>query len=284
VTSGHGSRWQWDESLYQGSAPYYATGRLSYPEHLATIMRDELRLDGRGRLLDVGCGPGSLTLLLAPLFEEAIGVDADAGMIEEASRAGRAASVENVRWIRTRAEDLPAGLGQFRVATFAQSFHWMDRERVAATVREMLLPSGCWVHVGATTHRGVETNDPLPAPSAPRDQIGELIARYLGSVRRAGHGHLPDGTASGEEDVLREAGFDGPRRVPVRRGEVIMRTEDEIVASVFSLSSAAPHLFADRLDEFEQDLRRLLRQASPGGTFAEKARDIDLVIWTRPRP
>jgi hypothetical protein len=63
-----------------------------------------------------------------------------------------------------------------------------------------------------------------------------------------------------------------------------MRTEDEIVASVFSLSSAAPHLFADRLDEFEEELRRLLRQASPGGTFAEKARYIELVIWTRPNP
>jgi 2-polyprenyl-3-methyl-5-hydroxy-6-metoxy-1,4-benzoquinol methylase len=39
-------------------------------------------------LLDVGCGRGSLTLLLAPLFEAAVGIDADRDMIVEASRRG----------------------------------------------------------------------------------------------------------------------------------------------------------------------------------------------------
>ena len=61
--------------------------------------------------------------------------------------------VENVDWVHLRAEELPGDLGTFRVVTFAQSFHWMQRERVAATVREMLEPGGAWVHVHATTHR-----------------------------------------------------------------------------------------------------------------------------------
>ncbi|MGH3828126.1 MAG: class I SAM-dependent methyltransferase [Pseudonocardiaceae bacterium] len=43
-----------------------------------------LHLDGSGRLLDVGCGPGSLTLPLAPRFGEATGVDADPDMLREA--------------------------------------------------------------------------------------------------------------------------------------------------------------------------------------------------------
>jgi len=57
--------WEWDETLYAGSAPHYVTGRMPYPPSLADAIRDELGLDGTGRLLDVGCGPGSLTLLLA---------------------------------------------------------------------------------------------------------------------------------------------------------------------------------------------------------------------------
>ena len=77
--------WEWDATLFAGSAQHYSTGRMAYPAGLAEALRDELGLDGRGRLLDVGCGPGSLTLLLAPLFEEAIGVDADGDMVAYAA-------------------------------------------------------------------------------------------------------------------------------------------------------------------------------------------------------
>lgn len=56
----------WDETLYSDSAAYYPHGRMAYPPELPSALREELSLDGRGRLLDVGCGPGSLTLLLAP--------------------------------------------------------------------------------------------------------------------------------------------------------------------------------------------------------------------------
>ena len=63
--------WQWNPSLYLGSAAYYVQGRVPYPQELADRLAAELMLDGSGRLLDIGCGPGSLTLLLAGLFEHA---------------------------------------------------------------------------------------------------------------------------------------------------------------------------------------------------------------------
>ncbi len=267
------SEWRWDETLYAGSAPHYAVGRMPYPARVADVLRDELDLDGTRRLLDVGCGPGSLTLLLAPLFAEAVGIDADAGMIEEARRRGGDA----VRWRRLRAEELPAGLGTFRVATFAQSFHWMDQPLVAARVRDMLTPGGAFVHVGATTDRGAAGDEPLGRPRPPWPEIAELITAHLGPVRRAGRGFLPQGTRSGEVEVLRAAGFTGQRRVVVARGEIVTRTPDEIVAAVFSLSGSAPHLFGDRLAAFESDLRRLLGD----GPFAERLRDVDLTIWRR---
>src|SRR5690242_1766877 len=59
--------WAWDETLYAGAARYYPAGRMPYPGALALAIQAELGLDGTGKLLDVGCGPGSLTLLLAPL-------------------------------------------------------------------------------------------------------------------------------------------------------------------------------------------------------------------------
>jgi SAM-dependent methyltransferase len=269
----------WDESLYAGSAPYYASGRFPYPPELADVLRDELGLDGTGRLLDVGCGPGSLTLQLAPLFERAVGVDADAEMLAAATRQAERVGLENVDWVHLRAEELPAGLGAFRVATFAQSFHWMQRERVAAIVRAMLEPGGTWVHVNATTHRGVGDGDGRPAPAPPHDRIEELIRAYLGPVRRAGRGTLPEGPPGGEEEVMVAAGFRGPTRLEVGGARLLDRSEDEVVASVYSLTSSAPHLFGERLPGFEAELRGLLRTASPTGQFNELTREIELVLW-----
>jgi SAM-dependent methyltransferase len=262
--------WEWDETLYAGSAPYYARGRLPYPPALADAFRDALGLDGSGRLLDGGCGPGSLTHLLAPLFAEAVGVDADPAMVAEAEKGAGA----NERFVVLRAEDLPAGLGSFRVVTFAQSFHWLDQRRVAAAVHGLLDAGGAVVLVGATTHEGEETD-------VPRDEIGELVRRYLGPVRRAGRGTLPSGTATWDTDAFAAAGFAAPREVEVPAGRVHERSEDDVVASVYSTSSAAPHLFGDRLGAFEAELRALLRRASPEGRFHEKARDIGLRIWTK---
>ena len=92
-------------------------------------------------------GQAVVTLPLAHLFTEAVGLDPDPGMLAEGARRAAEAGVGNIAWVRARAEDLPAGLGLFRVATFAQSFHWMDRDRVAAIVLEMLEPGGALVHI-----------------------------------------------------------------------------------------------------------------------------------------
>lgn len=271
--------WRWDETLYEGSAAYYARGRFPYPQELADALRDELKLDGTGGLLDVGCGPGPLTLLLAPLFERAVGVDADVDMVAEARREAARLGVTNTEFVRLRAEELPAGLGSFKVATFAQSFHWMDRPQVAAAVKAMLEPGGAWVHVHATTTHGVGDEAGLPAPAPPHDGIAELVRAYLGPVRRAGIGTLPEGAPAYEEEVMVAAGFQGPARLEVGGGTVIDRTEDEVAASVYSRSFSAPHLFGERLAEFESELRDLLRRTAPDGRFSERTREIALVIW-----
>lgn len=252
---------------------------MPYPLGVADAIRGELGLDGRGRLLDLGCGPGSLTLLLAPMFEAAVGVDADHDMIVEASRHADEANATNIRWRRLRAEEMPADLGTFRVVTFAQSFHWMDQALVARRVRDMLEPNGAWVHVKATTHRGVPGEDPLPHPCPPWDRIDELVSGYLGPVRRAGQGVLPTGTRTGEEEIMKQAGFTGPTRIEIGGDQIVNRGVEDIISAVFSLSGSAPHLFAAELPAFETDLRRLLVSASDDGRFSERTRGIDVVVW-----
>ncbi len=279
--------WTWDPSLYAGSAAYYVRGRVSYPQQLVDVLVAELALDGTGRLLDVGCGPGSLTLLLAPWFEQATGLDADAEMLAEGARQAVAAGISNVDWLNLRAEDLQldtsAG-GPFRAVTLAQSFHWMDRALVARRLHDVLASDGVLVHVHATTHQGLDGNLPLPQPRPPRREIGALVKRFLGSGRRAGQGTLPPGPidepARGrlEAEIYSAAGFVGPTRIEIA-GSVVERSADDVVASVFSLSGAAPHLFGDRVSDFEAALRSLLAEFSPEGRFSEQLREIAVDLW-----
>ncbi|WP_031468996.1 class I SAM-dependent methyltransferase [Sciscionella sediminilitoris] len=269
---------EWDRWLYSGSAAYYSRGRMPYPAELAPAMATALQLDGSGRLLDLGCGPGSLTLPLAHLFTEAIGLDADRDMLGQAALLAARSGIATVRWLPMRAEELPAGLGKFRLITLAQSLHWMDRVTVLPVVRAMLATGGACAHVHATTHRGLDPGGELPYPRPPHTAITELVRAYLGPVRRAGRSYLPHGTPSGENELYRAAGFTRAQRIDVP-GHVHTRVTEDVVAAVFSQSGSTPRLFGDRRAEFETALRLLLRETSPDGVFSERGHPVGIDIW-----
>jgi SAM-dependent methyltransferase len=269
--------WTWDDSVFRGTAPYYRKGRYPYAPGLADALARSLDLDGHGRLLDVGCGPGSVTLLFAPLFERAVGIDADAEMVSEARRAAAGGQVANVEWLQLRAEELPSGLGTFRVITFAQSFHWMDRESVAAVARTMLDSGGAVVHVDMWHRQPLDARASDRFPPVPDEEIDALRVQWLGPHRRAGQG-LRDTSPSGEDEVFQAAGFAPEEIVVVPDGRVVERSIEEVVAWVLSMSSTAPHLFGDELGSFTADVRKLLVNASPDGRFSARLADNRLRI------
>lgn len=277
--SGGWETWTWDESLFAGAAGYYERGRLPYAPVLAETFARSLDLDGRGRLLDVGCGPGTITLRLATLFEEAVGLDPDPGMLAAASQAATRRGVPNATWVQRRAEELPGNLGSFRAVTFAASFHWMDRPKVAAAVATMLDPGGAAVQLDTPGYRRGDSELPFPPP--PEAALDELRRRYLGPDRRAGQS-IRNTSPSGEDEVFRAAGFRPARTVTVPDGRIMERTADDIVAGVFSTSSTAPHLFGERRADYEKDLRQILSETSPSGRFAVRLPDNRLRIWRLP--
>ena len=63
----------YDPTIYLGSAAHYRNGRPAYSPELEAFLTHKTGLDGKGRLLDVGCGPGVLTVRLAHLFTQAVG-------------------------------------------------------------------------------------------------------------------------------------------------------------------------------------------------------------------
>jgi SAM-dependent methyltransferase len=271
----------YDPTLYQGAAADYARGRPPYSALLVPTLATELGLDGSGRLLDVGCGPGSLTLELAGVFDEAVGLDPDADMLAEGMRRARDAGIENVRWVRALAEDIPQlDLGVFKLVTFGQSFQWTDRERVAEAVYDVVEPGGALALI-VHAHEGRPAPIGPGYPLIPHDEIHELIRRYLGPRRRAGRGFRTE-PPDRYEDALARTRFGAPRQLFAPGRPDIVQDVDGIVAAFFSMSFAVPHLFGERRDAFEADLRALLEATSPDGLFWDWPGDTAIMLARKP--
>jgi SAM-dependent methyltransferase len=267
----------YDPTIYRGSARYYAPGRPPYSRELVATLTDEVGLDGSGRLLDVGCGPGILTVELAPSFDEAIGLDPDADMLAEGTRRARRAGIDNIDWVQALAEDIPElDLGTFRLVTFGQSFQWTDQVRVAEAVYDLLEPGGALALVVHTVEGRPEPEGP-GYPPIPHEEIRELVRRYLGPRRRAGQGLRPD-TYERYADALVRTRFGAPRSVFAPGRPDIVRDVDGVLAGYLSMSYAAPHLFGDRLDAFEADVRALLTACSPTGLFWDWPGDTEILL------
>jgi SAM-dependent methyltransferase len=237
----------------------------------------EVGLDGSGRLLDVGCGPGTLTFDLAPHFEVAIGVDPDRDMLAEASREAARRQTINVRWARGLAEGLGnMGLGTFKMATFAQSFHWTERDRVAELVYDLLEPGGSLILVGHEVDGRPQPIGP-GHPAIPHDVLRALVDRYLGPRRRAGQGYASR-PLDRHEDVLARTRVGTPRVVYCPGRSDVVLDVDSVIAGYLSTSFAAPHLFGDRLHDFLREARAELARRSESGLYWDWPGDTALVI------
>ncbi len=274
---------EFDPLAFEDTAEYYAVGRPPYSAQLAATMQRELTLDGIGQLLDVGCGPGVVTLELARLFDRVVAVDPVAGMLHEGRRRCERAGIRDVRWVIATAESLPAlGLEPSRVVTFAQSFHRVHQREVADAVYDALEPGGSLVLISHAVDGRARPDGP-GYPDVPYDAMRGLVVEYLGEATRRYLDTWHVGMPARFEDGLTSTRFGGSRTVyaPGRPG--LIWDVDTVVANCYSKSYSAPRLFGSRRAEFEAGLRRLLIAHSRSGRFWEWPGDTELVIATRPR-
>ncbi len=172
----------------------------------------------------------------------------------------------NIRWVQGLAEDLPAvAPGPYRLVTFGQSFHWTDEQQVAETVYDMLEPGGALALIVHTVTGRPRPPDP-GVPSIPHDEIKALVEKCLGSTRRAGQGTAPERTHR-FEDVLARTRFGVPQQLFLPGIPGLLRDSESVLSGYLSLSSSAPHLFGDRLDDFAEEVRALLANRSADGIF-----------------
>jgi ubiquinone/menaquinone biosynthesis C-methylase UbiE len=94
-------------------------------------------------LLDIACGPGSLTLELAPHVAQATGFDITPAMLDQARTAQAAKGLQNVDWVQGNAEALPFPDGAFSLVTCSAAFHHFEQPAaILAEMRRVCRPGG----------------------------------------------------------------------------------------------------------------------------------------------
>ena len=222
----------------------------------------------------------SLAVRLAGLFDAVVGLDPDAEMLTEGRLEAERQGLTNIQWIRALAEDLPAAApGPYRMVTFGQSFHWTDEQRVAEAVYDILEPGGALALIVHTVSGRPRPPGPGPPP-IPHEEIRGLVARHLGSNRRAGQGVSP--RTHRFEDVLVRTRFGEPRVLFLPGIPDLVRDSESVLSGYLSLASSAPHLFPDGGTAFAEEVRGLLAQRSLQGVFWDWPGDTEVVLAWKP--
>lgn len=135
------ARWAWD--MIQG--PVY--NRLIYNAADTMYQRfiSEVQPADNSKILDVGSGPGFITVQLAEgnptIF--VIGIDYSSTEIKAANRLLRRTKIENCQFRQANAMDLPFADGSFDGVVSAASIkHWPDAKRGLLEIKRVLKPSG----------------------------------------------------------------------------------------------------------------------------------------------
>ena len=123
--------------VFDSCATEYDQVRRSYPPVLVDAAVDRGGLVPGSRVLEVGCGTGKLTELLAGRGLVVDAVDPGLNMVEVARK--RVDETDRVRFHIGRFEELPLEDGLFDAAFSATAFHWIEPDvgwrKVANRVR-----------------------------------------------------------------------------------------------------------------------------------------------------
>lgn len=254
-----------DKDYFKGTAKYYARYRPGYPLEFFEHIVDKFKLDGNGRLLDLGCGTGQLAIPLSRYFEDVVAMDPDEDMLNEGKKAAKKFGAKNIKWIRTSSDDLiklKDRLGKFKLVTMGRSFHWMNQEKTLKILSKMVNPGGGIVIVtdGTSGTRIANKN------SKWHKAVKIVIKKYLGEERRAGSSVYVD-SKDRFEDIIPKTDFQN-MEIYAQDYERTWNLQS-IIGNLYSTSYASKFVLGNKQKFFEDELRKSLIKIEPEGRFHE---------------
>lgn len=247
--------------LYQGTADFYSRYRVPYPSALIDDLVRRTGLSGKGRLLDLACGPGRVTFALANQFSDVLAIDLEEESISYAGARASAQGIDHVHWRCGPAEDVVED-GQFELVTIGDAFHRLDRRRIAALASERLQPGG---HI-ALLWTSMPWEGSLPWQKTAMDLVVHWM-EVTGSLANIPSDLAETLAREPHLTVLAGAGFEllGSYEFTAPHTWTI----ESLTGFAYSTSILSRSALGDRFHDFENDLRDRLLSMQPSGIFEE---------------
>lgn len=171
------SREEWRSALDR-VAEAYDRFRPGYPPELPTDLTFLAQLPCGGRILEIGCGTGQLTMPFARAGYAIVGLEP--GKTLASLARAKLAPYPDVRIVVSTLEDWIPDTPRFDLVLAAQSFHLVDPRRRLALVAELLSPRGAlavvWSHRlpgDSPAHRALQAAYAQHAPALTSDQLSQ---------------------------------------------------------------------------------------------------------------
>lgn len=257
-------------SLFQGTAEFYRQFRSGVPADVAALLIHAAPDRRPRRLLDIGTGTGFVVEALQADVDEVIGIDVDADLLAVARSSVEPRPGQQIAFVQARAEDFVPPTGWTAdLVTICRTFHWLDRPLVLARLNQVVAPDGVVAILGDNSIWADNTGW--------KSEVKMIVAEFLGEARRAGSGTYRRPTPY--TDDLEGSAFSAweQLKVPVRRE----RSLDSVIGYLHSTSFAVPHLFGDRIEEFDDAIRARLPRLSETGVFVDH-NEFGILLGRRP--
>ncbi|HEX4023295.1 MAG TPA: class I SAM-dependent methyltransferase [Steroidobacteraceae bacterium] len=197
-------------------------------ERSRTLVSGAVRAGGAA--VDVGCGPGHLSFVLARCLARVVAVDPSAQMLAAVEQGARTQGLTALHTRQAAAESLPFEAGSFALASTRYSaHHWRTLEAAMQELRRVLEPAGYLLVIDVEGHEDALADTHLQAMELLRDRS-----------------HVRNRSVSQWRALLSEGGFERivhhrwPLRLQFGPWVQRMRTAPERVEMIRALQREAP--------------------------------------------
>lgn len=248
------------DDLFKGTAAYYSKYRPMYPPTLIRFLIEKFNLNGKGKMLDIGCGTGQLTVRFSDWFEKIVAIDTDPEMLLVAKRLCEELRVDNIEFFNASLKNYQnRNHESFTLVTIAKAFHWLDREETLKTLYELLPDQGGVAIIDQYS----PNNELLPW----QEKLNEVVRHWYGEERRAGNATYTHPTLSHQEVVLNSPFLLEEYQLPSYEH---VWSIDSIIGNLYSTSYGTHRFLGEKKDQFEKHLREELLAIDESGVFKEE--------------